>query len=124
MLEPNQAVHLLTAMQRTTRIHQLELRRRDNIHKTESIGRDEEARRLKLRALATRDDTAALKEKITQKDAKIMALKKQSDAVRVELDDAKRAARAQETRLKKQDIELANLQVRDLRDLSRATISD
>ncbi|GJN86666.1 hypothetical protein PLIIFM63780_010247 [Purpureocillium lilacinum] len=96
--------------ERTTRIHQLELRRRDNIHKTESIGRDEEARRLKVRALAMRDDTAALKEKITQKDAKIMALKKQSDAVRVELDDAKRAARAQEARLKKQDIELANLQ--------------
>ncbi|UNI15617.1 21S rRNA (uridine(2791)-2'-O)-methyltransferase [Purpureocillium takamizusanense] len=96
--------------ERTTRIHQLELRRRDNIHKTESIGRDEEARLLKLRTLAMRDETAALKEKITQKDAKIMALKKQSDAVRVELDDAKRAARSQETRLKKQDIELANLQ--------------
>ena len=103
---------LLTLAQRTTRIHQLELRRRDNIHKTESIGRDEEARLLKLRALAMRDETAALKDKMTQKDVKFMALKKQSDAVRIALDDAKRAARAQETRLKKQDVELANLQVR------------
>ncbi|KAJ6443451.1 Rossmann-fold NAD(P)(+)-binding protein [Purpureocillium lavendulum] len=101
---------LLTLAQRTTRIHQLELRRRDNIHKTESIGRDEEARLLKLRALAMRDETAALKDKMTQKDVKFMALKKQSDAVRIALDDAKRAARAQETRLKKQDVELANLQ--------------
>lgn len=99
-------------MQRKTRIHELELKRRDNIHKTDSIGRDEEARLLKLKLLALRDDNATLKDKILQKDARITALTKQGDQVRVELDEGKEAARAQETRMKKQGLELANLKVR------------
>ncbi|KND88972.1 hypothetical protein TOPH_06383 [Tolypocladium ophioglossoides CBS 100239] len=95
--------------ERKTRIHELELKRRDNIHKTDSISRDEEARLLKLKLLALRDDNATLKDKISQKDARINALTNQSDQVRVELDESKQAARAQETRMKKQDLELANL---------------
>ncbi|POR37464.1 Uncharacterized protein TPAR_02323 [Tolypocladium paradoxum] len=95
--------------ERKTRIHELELKRRDNIHKMDSIGRDEEARLLKLKLLALRDDNAALKDKISQRDARITTMTKQGDLVRLELDEGKEAARAQETRMKKQDLELANL---------------
>ncbi|PNY26926.1 Uncharacterized protein TCAP_03146 [Tolypocladium capitatum] len=95
--------------ERKTLIHELELKRRDSIHKTDNIGRDEEARLLKLKLLALRDDNATLKDKISQRDARIAAFTKQGDQVRIELDEGKEAARAQETRMKKQDLELANL---------------
>ena len=97
--------------QRRTRTHDLELKRQDSINKTDSIARDEEARLLNLKLLALQDDHATLKDKISQKHARITALTRQGDLVRVELDESKEAARAQEKRIKKQDIELANLKV-------------
>lgn len=106
-------------LQRLARIHEFELRRRENIHKTNTIGRDEEARLLRLRLLGMRDENAALKDKLSQKDALIAAATKKSEQVRVQLDDSKEAARAQETRIKKQEVELANLKA-EVQSLSGA----
>lgn len=85
---------------------------RENGHKTSIICRDEEARLLQLKLLASRDETAALQDKLSQRDERIAALTEKSDSLRAELGETKKAARAQETRMKKRDMELANLQVR------------
>lgn len=61
--------------------------------------------------LALRDEAANLKDAAVQKDDTITSLRQQSDVMRVELDDSKKAARAHEVRAKKQEIELANLRV-------------
>lgn len=82
------------------------------MHKTSMIGRDEEARLLQVKLLASRDETAALEARISQKDDIIASLTEKSDNLHAELGESKKAARAQETRAKKRDIELANLQVR------------
>lgn len=97
--------------QRLARIHELELLRQDALHKTESITRDEEARLLQLRLLTMRDENASLREKLGQKDFKISTLIRDSDQIRIDLDDRRQIIRAQEARLKKQDVDRASLKV-------------
>ncbi|KJZ72488.1 hypothetical protein HIM_08157 [Hirsutella minnesotensis 3608] len=97
------------ARERVTRLHDLELKHRENIRKTDNINRDEEARLLQVKLLATRDDTAALKDQIAEKDDMIVSLKKTCEDLRSELDDNKKATRAQDARMKKQNMEFANL---------------
>ncbi|KYK58047.1 Rossmann-fold NAD-binding protein [Drechmeria coniospora] len=103
--------------ERMTRIHKLELKHRDNMHKTDSIKRDEEARLLKVRFLISRDEIVALKDDIALKNAKIAAETKQSDKFRVELAQCMEAARAQEAWIKKQDLQLAKVKA-ELNSLS------
>jgi hypothetical protein len=93
------------------RIHELELLRQDALHKTESISRDEEARLLQLRLLTMRDENVSLREKLGQRDFKISTLLRDTDQIRLDLDDSKQVIRAQEARLKKQDIDMTNLKV-------------
>ncbi|OAA35041.1 Rossmann-fold NAD(P)(+)-binding protein [Metarhizium rileyi] len=95
--------------ERMARIHELELLRQDALHKTESITRDEEARLLQLRVLTMRDEHASLREKLGQRDFKISKLTRDADQAKLDLDDSKQVIRAQETRLKKQDIDMASL---------------
>ncbi|KJK89758.1 hypothetical protein H633G_06375 [Metarhizium anisopliae BRIP 53284] len=95
--------------ERLARIHELELLRQDALHKTESITRDEEARLLQLRLLTMRDENASLREKLGQKDFKISTLIRDSDQIRIDLDDSRQIIRAQEARLKKQDVDRASL---------------
>ncbi|KAK9444529.1 Rossmann-fold NAD(P)(+)-binding protein [Metarhizium brunneum] len=95
--------------ERLARIHELELLRQDALHKTESITRDEEARLLQLRLLTMRDENASLREKLGQKDFKISTLIRDSDQIRIDLDDRRQIIRAQEARLKKQDVDRASL---------------
>lgn len=94
------------------RIHELELLRQEALHKTESITRDEEARLLQLRLLTMRDENADLRDKIGERDFKIRIMTRDTDLLRLELDGSKQTIRGQNTRLKKQDIDMASLKVR------------
>ncbi|KAL7929084.1 hypothetical protein V8C35DRAFT_316566 [Trichoderma chlorosporum] len=77
------------SIERTTRLHALDLEYQQNRHKTDLIGRDEEARRLQLRVLLLRDENTRLQDKCTEKDAEIRALSRDGDQLRVELDEIK-----------------------------------
>lgn len=93
------------------RIHELELLRQEALHKTDSITRDEEARLLQLRVLTMRDENASLQEKLGQRDFKISTLTRNTDQIRIDLDDSKQTIRSQEARLKKQDLDMTSLKV-------------
>lgn len=58
-----------------------------------------------------RDENASLREKLGQKDFKISTLIRDSDQIRIDLDDSRQIIRAQEARLKKQDVDRASLKV-------------
>ena len=95
-----------------SRIQQLDRTYQSNLHETELIGRDEDKRRLKLRLLALRDENALLKDKVHQKDTQYRELVVQHEDVRTQLRRMGESSRAQDAKLKKQTIELGNLQVR------------
>ncbi|KAG6011602.1 hypothetical protein E4U43_008221 [Claviceps pusilla] len=94
---------------RMARIHELEMLRQEALHKTESITRDEEARLLQLRILTIRDENADLRDEIGQRNHKIGALTRDTDQLRLDLAVSQKTIREQNARLKKQDIDLANL---------------
>lgn len=58
-----------------------------------------------------RDENASLREKLGQKDFKISTLIRDSDQIKIDLDDSRQIIRAQEARLKKQDVDRASLKV-------------
>ncbi|KAL2205589.1 hypothetical protein CC79DRAFT_1336089 [Sarocladium strictum] len=101
----------LIILQRMSRIHELELARQHQLHQTELIKRDEDARRLKVRALTLRDNNATLQENVSQKDSYYRQWVKQRDQLRAELDEAREMIRSHETRAKKQNVELTSLKV-------------
>lgn len=93
------------------RVHGLETKRQDSIHRVDLIHRDEEARRLRLRILYARDENSLLKDRVSQQDIRHRHLSKQSDKARAQLDSAKVTIHTQDARLKKQTTEIANLKV-------------
>ena len=103
---------LTWSFQRLRRIHELDLNRQNTLHQVDLVNRDEEARRLKLRALTLRNENAILKDKISQKETRLLSIATQDDLVRTELADAQEQARTQEARLKKGNMEITNLKVR------------
>ncbi|UKZ79278.1 hypothetical protein TrVFT333_007028 [Trichoderma virens FT-333] len=88
------------SIERTTRLHALDLEYQQNRHKTDLIGRDEEARRLQLRVLLLRDENTRLQDKCAAKDAEIMALSRDGDQLRAELDGTKTEDRPKDTQIK------------------------
>ncbi|KAK5990969.1 hypothetical protein PT974_09244 [Cladobotryum mycophilum] len=96
---------------RLTLIHDLEKEHQNNLHKTELIHRDEEARLLALRTLTLRDDNAVLNNELVQKDERIDLLAREGDKTRLELDCHKTNSRSKDAQLNKQAIELASLRV-------------
>ncbi|KAK0386692.1 hypothetical protein NLU13_6526 [Sarocladium strictum] len=94
---------------RMSRIHDLELARQQRLHQTELIKRDEDARRLKLKTIALRDDNAALKDSLSQKESYYRQWIKQRDQLRAELDEARDMIRSHEARAKKQTLEMTSL---------------
>ncbi|PTB67213.1 hypothetical protein BBK36DRAFT_1168707 [Trichoderma citrinoviride] len=77
------------SIERTTRLHELDLQHQQNRHKTDLISRDEAARRLELRLLLLQDEKTQLQEECAAKDAEIKALAQDGDQLRVELDRVK-----------------------------------
>jgi hypothetical protein len=98
-------------IQRVSRIHDLELTRQRRLHQTELIKRDEDARRLKLRAITLKDDNVTLKEHLTQKDSYQRQWIKQRDQLRTELNEAREMIRSHETRSRKQTLDVTALKV-------------
>ena len=108
----NRKAVLTWCIQRLRRIHELDLNRQNALHQVDLVNRDEEARRLKLHALTLRNENAILKDKLSQKETRLLSIAAQDDLVRTELADAQEQARTQEARLKKSNMEIANLKVR------------
>ncbi|KZZ94325.1 Rossmann-fold NAD(P)(+)-binding protein [Moelleriella libera RCEF 2490] len=100
---------MLTFRKRMARIHELEILRQDAIHKARSITRDEEARLLQLRLLTMRDENANLREKLGQRDFTISSLTREMDEIRLHQDEGQKTIRAQDSRIKKQELDLEDL---------------
>ncbi|KAF7546158.1 hypothetical protein G7046_g9381 [Stylonectria norvegica] len=109
----------INAAERSARIHDLDMKHQGSVHQIDLVNRDEEARRLKLRALTLRDENAILKDRLLQREARLSNLTKCSDGVRAELEEAKENAKLQETRMKTQAKELSSLKT-ELKSLNES----
>ncbi|KAL6808285.1 hypothetical protein J3E69DRAFT_351695 [Trichoderma sp. SZMC 28015] len=92
-------------IERTTRLHALDLEYQQNRHKTDLISRDEDARRLQLRVLLLRDENTRLQDKCAAKDEEIKALSRDGDQLRVELDEFKAQNEPKDAQIKDAAIE-------------------
>ncbi|KAM0200349.1 hypothetical protein ACHAPA_004925 [Fusarium lateritium] len=95
--------------ERAARINELELKHQGSVHEMDLTGRDEEARLLKLRLLALRDENASLKDRLIQRDARVKQLTKQGKDEHAELAETKEKLKAQDMQLRKQGNELEDL---------------
>ncbi|KAK2609342.1 hypothetical protein QQS21_002123 [Conoideocrella luteorostrata] len=95
--------------ERMAHIHELEMLRQEALRKTESITRDEEVRLWQLRLVTMRHENTDLREQLGLREFNISLLVRDTDQLRLDLEDGKQTVRAQEARLKKQDIEIASL---------------
>ncbi|TFA97656.1 hypothetical protein CCMA1212_010605 [Trichoderma ghanense] len=111
------------SIERTTRLHQLDLQHQQNRHKTDLISRDEAARRLELRVLLLQDEKAELQEKCA---AEIKALSQDGDQLRVELDRIKATDPSKDAQVNGATIETTGLAAETkssetcMQDLSKA----
>ena len=96
---------------RSTRIHNLELKHQDAVHKTTLVTRDEEARRLKLQTVVLRDQKAALEDKLSEKDENIKRLVARCRQFESEVEAGKEAMRKQSVQMKTQTRDFVHLQV-------------
>ncbi|KAL7946645.1 hypothetical protein V8C42DRAFT_292795 [Trichoderma barbatum] len=92
-------------IERTTRLHALDLQYQQNCHKTDLISRDEDARRLQLRVLLLRDENSQLQDKCAAKDAEIEALSRDGDRLRLEVDAVKAKNPPKDVQIKAKTIE-------------------
>lgn len=90
----------------------LDLKYQDTMNRTELIVKDEEARRLKLRVVILRDEVATLRDQLADKDSKIRKMSQQYDDMRVQLDRLNQTCTNQETQLRSQVRQQAELKVR------------
>lgn len=74
------------SIERTTRLHDLEIQYQKSRHDTELIDRDEEARRLQLRVLLLEDENTQLQDRCAAKIDEIKTLSRRNDKLRVKLD--------------------------------------
>lgn len=81
------------------------------MHQTDLVVKDEEARRLKLRIVLLRDETATLRDQMAQKDSQIYTLSQQYDDIRAQLDRTNKTCAEQENQLRSQAREQASLKV-------------
>lgn len=102
---------LIFPWQRLARIHELELKRRGLLHRTELLHRDEEARRATVEWLALKDENATLHHELQQTHLERRDLKGNCDYLGEQLKVAHELARSQEAKLNQQVGELSSLQV-------------
>lgn len=81
------------------------------MHQTDLVVKDEEARRLKLRVIVLRDEAAALRDQLSDKDSKLYRLSQQHDDIRVQLDHLSQTCANQETQLRSQARQQSELKV-------------
>ncbi len=104
-------LYLSEAVQRTERLHNLEMKRQGIGHRTEVTVRDEVARRLEMRIVLLRDENTTLQERIGQRDSGIDQLTAQCDDLRLQLERSSEQCEEQETQLRAQARELLSLKV-------------
>lgn len=75
------------------------------------VVKDEEARRLKLRVMVLRDEAGALRDQLADKDSKIRKLSNQYEDICVQLDRMNKTCANQETQLRSQARQQAELKV-------------
>lgn len=91
----------------------LDMKYQDTMHHTDLVVKDEEARRLKLRVVVLRDEVAILRDQLTDKESRIRKLSQQYDDIVVQLDRVNQTCINQETQLRSQARQQAELKVRD-----------
>ncbi|KAL7815474.1 hypothetical protein V8C44DRAFT_324673 [Trichoderma aethiopicum] len=110
------------SIERTTRLHELDLQHQQNRHKTDLITRDEAARRLEVRLLLLQDEKTHLQETCAAKDAEIKALSRDGDQLRVELDKIKAGDLSKDAQLNGSAIEATTAKSSEfcMQDLTKA----
>ncbi|OTA05381.1 hypothetical protein A9Z42_0060630 [Trichoderma parareesei] len=112
------------SIERTTRLHELDLQHQQNRHKTDLISRDEAARQLELRLLLLQDEKVQLQEKCAAKDAEIKALSQDGEQLRVELDRIKAGDPSKDAQVNGTTTETTGLATKSpetcMQDLSKA----
>ncbi|KAK1250679.1 hypothetical protein MKX08_010682 [Trichoderma sp. CBMAI-0020] len=93
------------SIERTTRLHELDLQYQKSRHETDLINRDEESRRLQLRVFLLQDENAQLQDRCTAKDDEIKILSRGNDKLRVKLDEAKSQNTSEDEQMKENPIE-------------------
>lgn len=92
-------------------IHALDLKYHGVLHQSDLVVKDEEARRLKLRVVVLKDEVANLRDQLADKDNKIYNLSQQHDGIRAELERVNQTCITQESQLRLQARQHAELQV-------------
>ncbi|KAL7807251.1 hypothetical protein V8C26DRAFT_415223 [Trichoderma gracile] len=114
------------SIERTTRLHELDLQHQQNRHRTDLISRDEAARRLELRLLLLQDEKDQLQEECAAKDAEIKTLSQDGEQLRVELDRIKAGDSSRHAQVNGTAIETTSLAMQTktpetcMQDLSKA----
>ncbi|UKZ87548.1 uncharacterized protein TrAFT101_003340 [Trichoderma asperellum] len=93
------------SIERTTRLHDLEIQYQKSRHDTELIDRDEEARRLELRVLLLEDENTQLQDRCAAKIDEIKTLSRRNDRLRVKLDAINSQVTSEDEQIKNLPIE-------------------
>lgn len=89
----------------------LDMNHHHTMHETDLAIKDEEARRLKLRVVVARDEAAALRDQLADKDSRIRQLSQKYDDIRVQLDHLNQTCANQEAQLRSQARQQSELKV-------------
>ncbi|KAL6911078.1 hypothetical protein GGI43DRAFT_391949 [Trichoderma evansii] len=93
------------SIERTTRLHELDLQYQKSRHETDLIKRDEEARRLQLRVLLLQDENTQLQDRCAARDDEIKTLSRRNDKLRVKLDESKSQNTSEDEQMKEHPVE-------------------
>lgn len=96
---------------RSTRIHELELKHQNAIHQTRLTSKDEEARRIRLKAHLLEDGKGTLQDQLSQKDDQISNMSAKYHQLTSELHAAMETVRRQEAQIKSQVRDFTHIQV-------------
>ena len=93
------------------RIHSLDMRYQESLHKEALVNGEEDIRRASLRMLSLQDHNIELQWNLSEKLSSIELFTTTTSELRQELSDAKTLTRDQEFELKKNRLELRSLKV-------------
>ncbi|KAM0512533.1 hypothetical protein ACHAPE_008710 [Trichoderma viride] len=93
------------SIERTTRLHELDLQYQKSRHETDLVNRDEESRRLQLRIFLLQDENTQLQDRCAAKDDEIKTLSRRNDKLRVKLDEVKSQNTSVDEQMKENSIE-------------------
>ncbi|KAK1827303.1 hypothetical protein QBC39DRAFT_362034 [Podospora conica] len=94
---------------RADAIHDMDIKYRESLHKTEIQAKHEETRRMRLRSMVVSDEAASLKGVVSQRESRIKKLAEQASDARAQLDSLQEKCRRQEKMVQNQAREIANL---------------